>query len=165
MPWLIYILVPIAVSVALYAMKRDAAKKESTMNPQCFTVRQPRLAVWVGICCMLLFGGFMVLMSIFPNETAVGWVYALFAAFTLLGLFLVVYALRWGIEVDSNSLRYTPLFGSQKQVSLSQIERVVQFNQGIKVYAGGHRLFTVEYNCIGYGLLCQRLAALGLLAA
>ena len=49
-------------------------------------VRMPRFCLWLGITGTLFFGGIIVGMILFPNDTVTLWTYFVFGLFLLGGL-------------------------------------------------------------------------------
>jgi len=89
-----------------------------------FAVRQPKLNLCVGIIGMLFFGALIVLMSIFPNDTAQWWVYLLFSLFVVLGAFLTVYNLFWNIIVKNEIISCHSLLKRTKTFTFDAIKEV-----------------------------------------
>jgi len=86
-----YLFAVILVSIVVYAVFVGVLKACDKMGRN--KVERKMLKVLcMGILCVLFFGAMIVLMSIFPNDTAEWWVYLIFSLFLLLGLILMLIA-------------------------------------------------------------------------
>ena len=127
-----------------------------------FTVRRPKLEIWVGVLGAAFWSAMLVLMTLYPNDTAAWWVYLEFIAFLLLGIGLAVNGARWKIEAGGGALRITRSLGGARSVLLSEIGAVRPRTGGFVVCAGGKRLFLFSLACPGGGLLLESLQAAGI---
>lgn len=156
------ILVPLAVYSVYAAMKKQSKNKEAVMSSDNFIITPSKIILWIGIISSLIFTALMVLMTIFPNDTAELWIYIIFGMFELLGIILIVYAIRWQVKVENDNIYFTPFIGKQKSAAFSDIIRYKTSTQGITVYTSKGKLFSAEYICIGYNILLERLKNTGL---
>ena len=162
MEYLEIVLIPIIIGILLSTMDKAARKAEASMSDNEFTVRQPKIAFWIGVICLIIFSLCIVLMTIFPNGTAEWWVYVLFILISALGASLAVYCIRWKIRIFNKRLIFSSVFVKNRVIELQKVTRVVQKPQAIKVYSGNKRCFTVETNCVGYLKLCDLLKREGI---
>jgi len=159
-----FLLIPMILGAIFAAAKKDVAKAEKNMDENNFIMRQPKLFMWVGIVCMLVFGALIIYMSIFPNDTAEWWVFLGFFVFVLLGLLLVLVYIIWEIKIEGENI-YCKFLLRRKNFSFSDITKVRiknpnpqndQYQQAI-LYAGTKKILTIESFCRGYSILIKRL--------
>jgi len=86
---LIRILTTLAIVAVMYGIWMVIAKACDRIGKRKAD-REALKTLSVGAICVLLFGTAIVLMSIFPNDTAYWWVYVIFGIFVLLGLILIL---------------------------------------------------------------------------
>ena len=162
---ILYFLVPIIICIILIVMKRSATKAERDMDENHFVVHQGKITVWIGIICTIIFGAFLALSFIHPDEW---WHSVAFFAFFLLGVYLAISSIIWEVKVDDNEVRYRSLFRKTKVFSFDSISNVkMREHPAYKVkkliiYSGSEKLFYVESHCIGYSYFVARLEAKGL---
>lgn len=122
-----------------------------------YIMRQPKFVLGVGIAGTVIFLA-MYVAAVFASD---GWVGFVFLPFCALGTFLAVYAIRWKIAVNGDTLRISYLFKPLLEIDMSDIEHVAREYSGIIAYKDGKRLFAVEYWVLGYEALYNRLRELG----
>ncbi|MDR2572369.1 MAG: hypothetical protein LBD23_19015 [Oscillospiraceae bacterium] len=162
---ILYFIVPIVIFFILIAMERNAAKVEKDMDKNHFVVHQGKITAWIGIICTIIFGVFLALSFIYPEEW---WHSVVFSAFLLLGVYLAISSIIWEIKVDGNEVRYRSLFMKTKVFSFDSINNVKMrehhaYNaKKLIMYSGTEKLFYVESHCIGYSYFVARLEEKGL---
>ncbi len=144
-------------------MIKSARQTETGFAPNEFTVRQPRMAVWIGVICSLVFLSFTVIMTLFPNDTAEWWVYAVFIAFSLLGAFLAYYCIVWNVRVHEDTIIFNTAFRKPRAFTFNDITEVRQKTDGMAIYCDGRKTLTLQTNCAGYRTLVSRLTDEGIL--
>ena len=161
---ILYIIVPIVVGIVIYVIKKSAGKKNKEMDICSFTISQGKVVTWIGIIGAMVFLALIVLMTIFPNDTAALWVYIVFSAFILLGVYIAVYSVSWEVNVTGNEIRLRALFKKTKTFTFDQIKTVkvrTHPNYGnqtkLVLYSDTEKLMYVESHCIGYDLFLTRL--------
>jgi hypothetical protein len=155
---IMYIIIPILVFLVFTFLFNANKKSEKIMDENNFILRQPKLVLWIGIICTLFFSALIVLMSIFPNNTAEWWVYLIFSLFVILGFFLIFHCIRWELKIEVNQIIYTPFIGGKRLFTIDNIKRVkLENGQKIIAYDGNKKLFSVEYQCNGFNVLVSRL--------
>jgi len=87
-------------------------------------VRMPRLFLWVGIACTLFFGGIIVGMILFPNDTVTLWTYLVFGLFLLGGLLFFWISIIWRIEVEKNGFKFRNSFNKTMVIPFESIGKV-----------------------------------------
>lgn len=80
----------------------------------------------VGIVDVVFFLGLVILMWLFPNDTAEPWIFAVFGAFALLGAVLIVACLLWRIEYNDVTFNYRSWLGNRTTIPYSSISRIKQ---------------------------------------
>ena len=93
-------LISIAVSLLfLYIDKNNQKQIIKNIGKDHITVRLPNAYLWLGCLDVLLFAYFTLMMVLFPNDTAATWVFILFSFFITIGVFIIMAALIWKIDV------------------------------------------------------------------
>ena len=138
----------------------------------CFSVRKSRViifsAITVGILCSLFFCALIVIMLIYPNDTAVAGVFIGFGIFILLGLICIFIGFllrRWEVRINGHDINYTPYIGKATQFTFDNISRVQSIpNSGwaggiaeVKFYAGDKIVFTIGSSSKGFTELLSHL--------
>jgi len=159
-------LIPLAISLVFAAMNRELLKAEKYMDERHFVVRPPRTMIWIGFVCALFFGALIVLMTIFPNDTADWWVYLIFSLIVLGGSAMILYSIFWKLEIIEDKLRYVPLLRRAKAFRFDMIKKVRMKhqntpNESIRLYSEIEKLVTIEVNYRGYKVLVKRLQQAG----
>ena len=98
------ILAPILISLTvglLYSKiyERKCKSVIENLNNDHIVVRLPKALFWIGCLGTMVFATAIVLMTLFPNDTASLWVYILFSAFILLGIYLMAIGIIWKVEI------------------------------------------------------------------
>jgi len=136
---------------------------EITENNQ-YTVRPSKLIAVTGVVCVILFLAFTVLMiSLTKDFTEVIWVASVFLVFILLGLFLAIFALKWRIDVNDNTLTlYHPFkFPNERSINFDEISYAKNGMNGLYIYAGEKKVVTVDTFAVGRGKLVAQLLEQG----
>ena len=148
----------------------DNSEKKNSING--FSVRKPRVLIFssiiVGILCSLFFSALIVIMLIYPNDTATAGVFFGFGIFILLGLLCIFIGFlfrRWEIRFDDRDINYTPYIGKATQFTLDKITRVQSIpNSGwtagiaeVKFYVGDKIVFTIGSSSRGFTELLSHL--------
>ena len=139
------------------ATNNERQKKMSKMTLTDFAVFAPKSTLWIGLVCMIFFGGCIILMTLFPNDTATWWVYLTFISFFVMGALVTLYAISSKIIVVKDSIRYTPIFGIKQTFAFSDIKRVKLRKTSLTVYGEKQALFSMELDIIGCSLMIERL--------
>lgn len=103
----ISILTPILISLAvglLYSKmyERNCKSVIENLNNEHIVIKLPKIMFLVGCICSAVFSTAIVLMTLFPNDTAAWWVYVIFISFVLLGIYLMTIGMVWKMEVFRN---------------------------------------------------------------
>jgi hypothetical protein len=155
---IVYFIIPIIVWVIFLAAKKEVKTAEKSMDLEHFVITQSKLFLVVGIICAVFFLALLILMTIFPNDTAEWWVYLVFSLFVLLGLSLTFYCATWKIEIDENQIQYSPFPWVKRQFLFTDITKVKNQNQQqIKVYSADKIILKVDWNCRGFNVFKERL--------
>ena len=155
------LIISISVRIVFSYMIKETINAEKNMDINCFVVRQPQFAFWIGIICAAVFGVLIILMFILTNNTTEWCVYFVFSFFFLFGLLLALYCSVWEIRVNDNEIYYTCLLKNTKRFTFDDIIRVKIYTntqyQKIALYSEHKKLLSLESNCIGYNVLLARL--------
>ena len=152
-----FLLIALIVPLLTGWILRSARKAEKDLSSDAFTVRPPKIVLWVGIIGVVFFVGVIVAMTLFPNDTATWQVYVGFSLFILLPLSLVLYGSKWRIIVNGQQITVVPLIRKPVTFFFADISNVKHVTSGIKVYSGGKKMVSIENQCIGYATFLNRL--------
>lgn len=157
-----YLIIFVVVGIIFALIIKQAQRAEKNMDSNNFVIRQSKIIMWLGIVCIIFFGACLVLMSLFPNDTAVLWVYLVFIMFIIFGALLALFSIYWEIRVTGNEIRFSSIFSRGKTFTFADIHRVKLKNptspyQYIIIYSRTKRLLRVESTSIGYNILVDRL--------
>lgn len=99
------------------------------------TLRPPLLIFWIGLI------GFMgciitslIIFFVAFNEENVVWAIG-FSLMSLLGFWLMLYALNWKIEIKEESFAFRNMFGKKREIKYTEITKLKR----IKI--GGYRIY------------------------
>jgi len=157
-----FFVIPIIIGVAFYSIKNVNAKKRSIVANDNFTVYLPEFVMWGGVAGLVLFGAIIVLMTMFPNDTAVWWVYTIFFSFMVLGIFYATYAAKCEVKVVNDTIYVTSYFGKKKVANFSEIKMVRKGAQAITAYTSKIKLFTIYNYYIGSDMMRTTLNERGI---
>ena len=135
-------------------------QNESASKENRYTVRQSKIIAAIGIVCAVLFAGFILLALVTGDgSTEIIWIILIFLVFMLLGLFLAVYALKWRIEVEGNTLTVHHPFKrpNVRSLTFDEITSAKNGMNGLYVYEGDKKAFTVDTFAVGRGKLSAQL--------
>jgi hypothetical protein len=97
---------------------------------QSHTLKHGPFILIVGLGGFLLFSGFLLLASLYPNDTGAAWVNAVFAAFAALGLFLVYAYLRDKLTITNEGISGRGMFSSPRSVRWQDVTEI-RFDQNM----------------------------------
>jgi len=129
---------------------------------EIFTIRLSKLVIVVGIIGAAFFSAIIMLFLFIENEGALGIVLS-FLPFILLSVFVLVYALKWRIEVDSDSIAsYHPFRKPQlRSYNFDEITKAKYGIGGLYIYVGNKRIITIDGFARNQRKLYNRLCELG----
>lgn len=95
-----YIIMNLAVALFIFfvAKSNEKAAKKSK-GQKHIIIRTPRTFLWVGIFACVVMSAFLYCMIFYPNGTEQWWVFVIFGAFDLLGIYIIVNTLVWRIDI------------------------------------------------------------------
>jgi tetratricopeptide (TPR) repeat protein len=149
--------------------KKKARKDEKAIDPNDFTIRQPKLALKVYIVVTVFFSliGLILVISELAEGHAEGLPRLIlpFSPFLLLGPFLIVLWHRWKIVVNVNQITACSYFGKEKTFTFDYITGVINGSKAgnmgsaafITAYHEKEKLFKVTEIFAGYKTLVSRL--------
>ena len=81
-------------------------------------IHLPNIYKWIGLICSMLFLSLLILMIIFPNDTAEIWVGVLFSIFIILGVYMIFATYHWKIHIYRNDeyFIYVSSFGKKYKI-------------------------------------------------
>lgn len=85
----------------------------------------------VGLVCSMVFIGALVLSNVYGNRTTTWWTTAIFAAFALLGLYLVASYFLERHEVSDEGLAFGRVFGKRLYLRWKEV-RHVQYSKNMQ---------------------------------
>jgi len=155
----------IALIFVFTAIAGGSSKKEKKMDKNHFVIRHSKIFTGLGIICILLNGGLIVLMLISPNDTVNGGRYLIVGLFALLGVWLALYGILWKVEVIGNEIRYSGLLKRSSVVPFSMFSKIeVKYSgsEQLIFYQGNKKVLKIDSVCAGYNLLKSRLQQEGI---
>ena len=133
-----------------------------------FTVSVPQVFVVVGVLDVIVFGLFIVLSSlIWPDESAKNRItfYVVFGLFVLLGIYMIVKALRSRIVVENEQIKVTPVASKSFVFTFDDIETVKRQvkkrykgqAERIIIHTKQGKKITVDSSYVSYKKLVKRI--------
>ncbi len=98
------LLVPaiIAICIGLLSaviVKNNDKELIENLTKEHIVIRLPKAYIWVGSIGVLFFLALIILSTLFPNGTEGVFSYSVFIAFVILGIFIVLEALFWKVDI------------------------------------------------------------------
>ncbi len=138
MKYVLYLLL-IGVMFGLIALIDQIAKRLFRRPAPVSAVRLPAMGVFLGLAMTVVSIACLVLLPSLALTLKI-----LFGLLPLMGLYLVVHTLRFGIFYDETGFRYRPGFGKERTFSYGEIrgQRSFLARSGVNIilYAGGEEL-------------------------
>lgn len=117
------ILSPILIGAILFILfklviKHNNKEEQISKDKNRIVVHLPKAYLIIGIICMIGFMGFIILMIVFPNDTATWAVYAIWIFFIVICAFVIESTIVWRIEVftDKDYFVYRAIWGRKKTI-------------------------------------------------
>ena len=163
---IVHILTPALIGIVLFIvasliLTSNEKAEANSLNKTSKTVRLPNIYFWVGLVDTAVFLIFIVLaVCIFP-ETASVWVFVIFSAFLLLGIFIMLETIMWKIEVPPKEdyFIYNSVFCSNKKIFYKDCSKYKCTQNTLIVYAGRKMIFidmfSTNYDAI-YNMLVSK---------
>jgi len=109
--------------LAIKIAKENDAELIRNLKEEHITIHYSAVYRWVGFVCTGFFLCFIILMTIFPNDSVVPWTYVGFSLFVLLGLYLILESYLWKIHIYKKEDYYdfTSSFGTKYQIFYADI--------------------------------------------
>jgi hypothetical protein len=164
------IIIGILTSVIFSVAKKKSRKIEQEMNPDDFTVRQPKtscnLYIFVTVFFFLIYGFTLLGAADGGDLKERWWVFLLcMSPFMALGPFLLIIWRRWKIAVKGTRITACYYFGKEKTFN---IDYVTEVKTGVNLTRMGRieyiiayhekkKLFSLTAICPGYQVLVTRL--------
>jgi hypothetical protein len=148
----------VIVLIILFNTARGEARKEARRADRLnFVVRAPKFYRIAGVAVTAVFVLLFILVltlggsSIGSGEDGVILFAGLvFGVFFLLGAFILLYSIRWKLNIVGDDLVLTPVFGRERSYSVREITHIKTANTGgIQIYIGSKKIFSVDAVSIG----------------
>ena len=117
---LLLVTVALVIHATIFAAKHDFVKPVEYTKP--FTLRYPRIFLWIAILFFALIGCFLLNMLIWQEFSIFGSI--LLGVLAVCSLPALLLALRWKIVVLEEYLLYTGMIGGKKQIYYKDIQGV-----------------------------------------
>ena len=118
-----YIAIAVMAPLLLNVMIQSARKAEKNHSLSKFTIRQPKMVVWIGIIFTIFCLSFTILMAVFKNDTVTWWISITFIAFALLGIFIAYCGFIWSVRVCGDKIFLLQYSVNQKSLRLVTLLR------------------------------------------
>jgi len=129
-----------------------------TSNESTVIVQLPRYYVWIGLVVTICTLALLILMIIFPNDTATIWVGILFGCFILLGISIIIATLVWKIYLTKGDdhFIYTTFFGRTHKI---YYKNITHYKWGVSTtkLKVGKKSFFVETQAINSSIFLKEL--------
>lgn len=166
---LVRILIPVLIGIVILIVMRfiltqaDKEERDDCVNQTSIIVYLPRAYFWVGLVDSVVFLIFIILATFINNETTSAWVFVLFSAFLLLGVFLMLETLMWKIKVfqKEDYFIYNSIFCKNKKIFYKDCIKFRCTTNELIVYAGKRiifiDMFSINYNAIYIMLVSKKV--------
>lgn len=130
--------------------------KKETSHQYGDAIRYPKIYLWVGIAGLIFVSVMLILMTLYPNDTDNLLVYALFSAFGILYVGIIMAYMNWFMIIEKDHFIYRSIFRKTYKVFYSDvIDCTIKENDVI--IKTKDRKFDVDRNLPGVRELGQRL--------
>lgn len=157
MVYLLYVLIVIIVIFIYLINKKEKKKNVKNIEEDFSIVRYPRIYAWIGFSGTLFFLSLLILMFIYPNDTAEVWVGVIFLAFIILGLYMILSYINWKVEVYKNFAIYRTIFGQEYKFKYSEIKDVKLTKYYSMKIKTNRRTYTVDLTITGIEVILEKL--------
>ena len=94
------VLIVVVIRIIFCIIEKNNGKEIiKNLGKEHITLQLSRIYLWVGVWDILVCSTFILLMILFPNDTAAIWVFILFILFILLGACIIWGAQIWKVDV------------------------------------------------------------------
>ena len=144
--------------LAIKVAKENDAELVKNRKEEHVTIHYPVVYRWVGIICTAFWLSFIILMTVFPNDTAEPWVYVGFGLFVLLGLYLILESYVWKISIDKKEdyFDFVSSFGRKYRVRYEDVVNYRIGNNFIRIKTK-KKVFYIDTKAINLEYLPQML--------
>ena len=145
---IIFILI-IIYKLILYIEKKSIKK----MDENNIVLHQSYFLFILGIICVPIFS-----IALFYNYKTFGfWGNLLFILLIISGVFLIIYSVRWKLQIENNKIIFRPFIGKKKIFNINYITRIELILNKLIAYNDNNIIFSIECNCIGFNIFFSRL--------
>ncbi|MCL2817661.1 MAG: hypothetical protein FWD39_04665 [Clostridiales bacterium] len=139
-----------------YELFVEQLKEAGKMGPS-FTVRPYQGNLVLAVLLLLVFGGSLVGVIFWPNETVDLFVYLGISGAFLASLYFLANSLFWKITVTQDTLFVKNTFGVEKAYPIGEISKVEERRENFTLYAGTEKIVKIGKNAAGLQSLLERL--------
>lgn len=147
--------------ILLIAKKENENTVKNYVNEEYFLVKLPKVYFWVGVVCSIFFTSLLILMILFPNDTAAIWVGLVFIGFTALGLFLTASQIKSQINLYKDYFIYTTVLGRKYNYKYTEIMKVKLTLNTLKIKTV-NKTFYVDTHALGLEIVLKRFKENGI---
>ena len=90
-------------------------------------VQKPWSSLGLGMLNTLVCGGIIILMILFPNDSATWWVYLILGLFLLIGLWNLCTTVTWEVKIQNNYIQFRNSLGRTQNISFKDVEKIKVF--------------------------------------
>jgi len=157
---LLIALLTISVTILVRRIKSSIIVKSSEIDIYNFELRMSPLLKWISLIGSALFGLFILLMTLFQNETVTIAVYTIFSTLFLLNLSLFLFFATGKIKILGDNIICYSLFSRPKQYTFDMVKKLIIKDAGsvskVFVYSDEEKLFALNSSYEYFDILMQR---------
>jgi hypothetical protein len=131
-----------------FIIKRENEKAKERISKVGFTIKLPKIYIWIGLIDIIIFWALFTLMLFYPNDTDTVWVGVCFIAFIALGVVLILVQINWQIVVCNEYFIYTTVFGRSYYIYYSDVKNV-KLTQNVLIIKTTEKTFYADSKAIG----------------
>ena len=122
------------------------------MKSKEIIIRNSEMQLYGGIFCILVVGAILILMLLFPNDTATFWVFGFTILVFLANVYFLITSFTWKVVIKGTEICYRNSFGKTKVVSIQDVKaikyhghpRAPEVVYQIVLCDGAEKIFSVE---------------------
>jgi len=151
--FIIYIIFFAIIIIAHTLIKFIEKISVKNMDENNVVLRQSYIFFILGTICTPLFS-----IALFYNYKTFGfWGNLLFILFIIIGVFLIIYSIRWKLQIKNNKIIFRPFIGKKKIFNINYITRIEIKRNILKAYNENNVIFSIDFNCVGFNIFLSRL--------
>ena len=149
---IVRLLVPIITVICIRLLSTVIGKNNDkelieNLTKEHIVIRLPKAYIWVGSIGVLFFLALIILSTLFPNGTEGVLSYSVFVAFAILGIFIVLVALFWKVDVfrHKDYFIYRTMFFKTYTIAYKDCEHYIWGTNTIKLKTN-NKIFRFDSN-------------------